>query len=64
MAHPTKAKLIKPWKNHPAGTVLENLSGRVYRDLMLMGVIKDTRKKVKVKGSPADKAVKGSPVTK
>jgi len=78
MAQPTTATLIKPWRNHPKGTKLESLSGRTYRDLMLMGVIKDTRKGVKkdprervrketgkkVTGSPADKEVKGSPATK
>ena len=78
MAHPTTAVLIKPWRNHPKGTKLESLSGRTYRDLMLIGVIKDTRKGVKkdprrrgrndpgkkVTGSPADKEVKGSPGTK
>ena len=64
MAQPTKATLTKRWKNHPKGTKLENLSGRTYRDLMLLGVIKDTRKKEKIKGSPADKEVKGSPATK
>jgi hypothetical protein len=40
-----EVKLKKPWKNHPAGTVIESVSDGVMSDLRKLGVLDTGRKK-------------------
>jgi len=67
-----EVKLIKKWKNHPAGTVIESVSDGVLKDLKRLGVIGTGRKrpskkieeKVKSTISPVDKMISQSPKEK
>jgi len=38
-----KIKLTKPWKNHPAGTVLESVSDSILKDLKKLGVLEEDK---------------------
>jgi len=58
-----EVKLIKAWKNHPAGTVIESVSDGVLKDLKRLGVIKTGRKRTSKKTEEKTKSVI-SPVNK